>query len=157
MGLPAGAMAADRLHEAAAAKSFGPESLGIAANLIGEEGFETPAESMPELLDLLSHPVETARGGFVLADNLSGRLGLTGLPEKLMKWGLAKPALSSADLDPGNLESMVTRYLDDVAALEAGMPAIPPGCDINAILTDLEAGGPSAASLSALGGASVGV
>ena len=78
LGLPAGALAADRLHEAAASKPFGSESLGISANLIREEGFEPPAESMPELLDLLSRPAEAALAGLAIADELSARLGLTG-------------------------------------------------------------------------------
>ncbi|MGF7208101.1 hypothetical protein GGE65_002679 [Skermanella aerolata] len=141
-----------RLERAAESKTFGAESLHVAANLLTTEAFDAPTDVMPDLPERMMHPVETATGAAALADEAVGRLGLAGLPESLRTGKLP----SGPVLAPSGLEKVLAGYAGRTADLLAKFPEAPSCCDPDAILDDIRTGGPTEAILGAAGGAETG-
>ena len=74
------------LTQAAIAKTFGADSLRVAANLLATEAFDAAAEVMPDLAERLERPIDTAAGGADFSDRIVRRLGLGDMPGRLDKW-----------------------------------------------------------------------
>jgi hypothetical protein len=142
----------DRLTRAASAKAFGIEALSVPNNLFKAEGFEEAEEITADLAAGLANPIETVIGGAAFADRVAARLGLNGIADKIREWG--RPGTSdSPSLTP---DAVLTAYATGIGGLLAGGPAAPSPRDISALLDDLASGGPTAATLAAVGGAATG-
>ncbi|QQP90263.1 hypothetical protein IGS68_03105 [Skermanella sp. TT6] len=142
----------ERLERAALAKAAGIDALLVPANLLETEAFDVPDGVQPLLADLLRRPIETATGGADLADRVIRRLGLENAADMLGSWGRRDAA------GPGRsgLRERLADYGRTVTDLLAELPEAPACCDVPAILADLHAGGPGAATLAAVGGAATG-
>jgi hypothetical protein len=141
-----------RLEQAVGAKIFGVESALIAANLLKAEAFDSVPDAMPDLLERLAQPIETATGGAALADEVLRRLGLDGLHDKLDMWNRS----SDSQSDPPDPDKLLTDYLERTSALLAELPEAPLCCDAAAILEDIRTGGPTGEVLAMVGEVSTG-
>ncbi|UEM21792.1 hypothetical protein JL100_003220 [Skermanella mucosa] len=141
-----------RLERAAIAKAAGIEALLVPANLLETEAFDLPDGVQPLLTELLRKPVETATGGTQLADRVVRELGLEKAADMLRSWGRRDAAESGQTA----LRDRLADYGRTVADLLAELPQAPACCDVPAILADLRAGGPGAATLAAVGGSAAG-
>jgi hypothetical protein len=146
-----------RLTQEAIAKSFGAESVRVAANLLETEVFDAAAEVMPDLTERLERPIETATSGADFADMIVRRLGLGDMPGKLDKWHQRPSTVRPATvLKPSDLDRILTGYIKRAGILVAEFPNEPACCDTAAFVEDIRAGGPSGDTLMAVGGAPAG-
>jgi hypothetical protein len=141
-----------RLEQAARAKIFGAESALVAANLVRTEAFDSIPDAMPDLLERLAQPIETATGGAALADKVLRWLGLDGLHDKLDMWNRS----SNSQSDPPDPDKLLADYLERTSALLAELPESALCCDAAAILDDIRTGGPTGEVLAMVGGAGTG-
>lgn len=142
----------ERLERAALAKPAGIDALLVPANLLRTEAFDVPDGVQPLLADLLGRPVETATGGADLAGRMIRQSGLENASDMLVSWGRRV----AAEPDQSALRERLANHVRTVAALLAELPEAPACCDVPAILADLRAGGPGAATLTAVGGSATG-
>jgi hypothetical protein len=121
------------LTQAAIAKPFGGDSLRVAANLLGTEAFDTAAEVMPDLVELLDSPIATATGGADFADGIVRRLGLGDMPGQLAK----RHRRTGTVLKPADLDSILTGYSRRTDILVARLPNEHTCCDTAAFIEDI--------------------
>ncbi|EWY41511.1 hypothetical protein N825_27850 [Skermanella stibiiresistens SB22] len=141
-----------RLTRAASAKAFGIEALSVPNNLFKAEAFEEAEEITADLAAGLANPIETVTSGAAFVDRVSARLRLDEIADKMWEWGRSR----TSDSAQRTLDATLTAYAAGVGALLAGVPAAPSPRDISALLDDLASGGPTAATLKAVGGAATG-